>query len=331
MMFHFSNYSEVIFLLKHDEIWLQFNYFQSASTVQFCLKKCYQNLGSGESDRKSYDNCYPFMYYLEQAQAYYSQALCSPFSIKPVLLFYGFVHLIKAGLLTVDPYYPSSTSVLAHGVSTRKRKKRNYQFLYDEVKIQKHGLCTHFMEEMFQMEHMEGEKFNMGQLLALVPELDDLFQFIYRKRNMILFNKMDNDWDIPPELAHAYHMGEERLKQFLDDKHRKAIPWKNCGAGKIVIDGSESDLNPPFRYHQFKGLYGINASIEELSDIPDLLIHYLLLYNLSMIARYETEWWFDLIKTAADHTYPFIHTFLEITEIKSPAMILEFLLEKCRG
>ncbi|WP_144463396.1 YaaC family protein [Siminovitchia fortis] len=324
-MFHFSNYSEVIFLLKHHEIWLQYSYFQSASTVQFYLKKCYFYLDNTEAERKSYDNCYPFMYYLEQAQAYYKQASCSPFSIKPVLLFYGFVHLIKAGLLTVDPYYPSSTSVLAHGVTTRKKKKRNYQFFDDEVKIQKNGLCTHFAEKMFQMEYLEGEKFKMGDLLALVPELDDLYLFVHRKRNIILFNNMNGDWHIPAELAHAYHMSEERLKYFLEEKNGGNIHWK---PSELAIDGDRSNLNPPFRYHLLKKLYGINTSLEQLSCIPDLMIHYLLLYNLSMIARYETEWWFDLIKTAADDTYPFIYTFLEITEIKCPWMIYHFLMEK---
>lgn len=324
-MFHFSNYSEVIFLLRHHDIWLQYNYYQSASTVQFYLKKCYFFLEQGEADRKSYDNCYPFMYYLEQAQTYYNQASISPFNIKPVLLFYGFVHLIKAGLLTVDPYYPSSTSVLAHGVSTRKKKKRNYEFFHDEVKVQKNGLCTHFAQKMLQIEHLEGEKFKMGDLLALTAELDDLFFFINRKRNMLLFNKLNNNWNIPSELAHAYHMNEKRLKHFLEEKHKGTIYWN---PGELSIDGSRTRLAAPFRYHQLKGVYGINASIEGLSNIPDLLIHYLLLYNLSMIARYETEWWFDLIKTAADHTYPFIHTFLEITEIKSPVMILQFLIEK---
>lgn len=325
MMFHFSNYLEVIFLLKHHDIWLQYNYFQSASTVQLYLKKSYFFLGTGEADRKSYDNCYPFMYYLEQAQTYYIQASSSPFNIKPVLLFYGFVHLIKAGLLTVDPYYPASTSVLAHGVSTRKKKKRNYEFFHDEVKIQKNGLCTHFAQKMFQIEHLEGEKFKMGDLLILIPELDDLFFFINRKRNMILFNKWNDDWYIPTELAHAYHMSEERLKNFLEEKHKRTIHWKQ---GELIIDGKRNKLEAPFRYHQLKEVYGINGSLEALCNIPDLLVHYLLLYNLSMIARYETEWWFDLIKTAADHTYPFIHTFLEITEIKSPFMIFQFLMEK---
>ncbi len=54
-----------------------------------------------------------------------------------MLLFYGMSQLFKACLLTIDPNYPESTTVLAHGVTTRKRKKQGYQFLEDEVKVQK--------------------------------------------------------------------------------------------------------------------------------------------------------------------------------------------------
>ncbi|MFD1708115.1 YaaC family protein [Siminovitchia sediminis] len=326
-MFHFSNNLEVFFLFNPHETWLQFNYFQSASTVQLFLKKCYLPLEPEEADRKSYDNCYPFMYYIEQAQSYYQQASKSPFSIKPVLLFYGYVHLIKAGLLTVDPYYPSTTSVLAHGVSTRKKKKRNYEFLQDEVKIQKHGLCTHMADKLFQIRNLEGEKFRMGHLLSLIPELDDLFVFVYQKKNMVFLRQIGSDWHIPEELQRAYHMGADRLKQFLESKHPQPIHWKENESGKTIISGPCADLKPPFRYDSCKRVYGINASIQAISSLPDVIIHYLLLYNLSMIARYETEWWFDLIKTAADNTYPFIHTFLEISERKSPEMILKLLIK----
>ena len=62
--------------------------------------------------------------------------------IQPILLFYGFVHLIKACLLQQDPCYPENTSVFAHGVTTRKRKKQQYEFLKDEVKFQKNGLFS---------------------------------------------------------------------------------------------------------------------------------------------------------------------------------------------
>lgn len=327
-MFNFSNYSEVFCLSAYEKIWMQFNFFQSASTVRSYLKSNYEKMQIEDAERKSYDNCYPFMYYLEQGETYYTQAAQSPFSIRPVLLYYGLIHLLKACLLTVDPNYPGTTSVLAHGVSARKRKKRNYQFLEDEVKIQKNGLCTYFTEQMYQLKHLEGEKFKMEELLAQIPELDDLYLFTSGKSNFVLLGQLpDNIWTIPTELAQNYHITAQRLKQFLENRHPGMIYWleNKDNEAELQIDGNRTDFFPPFRYHILKKRFGLCSSLQTAIHLPDLLIHYLLLFNLSMIARYETEWWMDLIKTASDLDYPFIHAFLHITAEKSPQMILEYL------
>lgn len=98
--------------------------FCSADTAQRLLKKSYQHQNIELAEQKSYNNAYSFIYYIEHGLAYLQQASLTPTSIKPVLLFYGMVQLIKACLLTVDPAYPESTSVLAHGVSTRKEKNK---------------------------------------------------------------------------------------------------------------------------------------------------------------------------------------------------------------
>src|SRR5690606_23446367 len=108
-MFHFSNNLEVLSLYIEGDIWKRFSIFQSAETTQHFLKKCYTTLKIEESEAKSYDNCYAFMYYLEQGEVFYKQAAISPLSVRPILLFYGLIHLIKACLLTVDPLYPNST------------------------------------------------------------------------------------------------------------------------------------------------------------------------------------------------------------------------------
>ena len=103
-----------------------------------------------EAEQKSYENCYPFMYYLEHAKTYYDQAAISPLSIQPILTFYGFAHLIKACLFTKDPNYPENQPYLHTVLHTRKRKKQQYELLKDEVKFQKNGLLTCMAEKMFQ-------------------------------------------------------------------------------------------------------------------------------------------------------------------------------------
>ena len=58
-----------------------------------------------------------------------------------------------------------------------------------------------------------------------------------------------------------------------------------------------------------------------------MLAHYLLLYNLSMISRYETEWWYELLHTYSSKDYPFILRFLEVTAQKIPYLISCYLNE----
>lgn len=326
-MFHFSNYLEVIYLDTIHDSWKRIHFFHSADTTQKFLSKCYTKLKINDAETKSYDNCYPFIYYLEQGEAFYKEASKAPLSIKPIMLYYGLIHLIKACLLTVDPFYPSSTSVLAHGVSTRKRKKRNYKFLDDEIKVQKNGLCSYFSEQLFHVKQLEGEKFKMADLLFLVVELDDIYYFLTNKKNMISLEQTDEKTCIiPKKIEELYFMDSRRLKEYLDHKCEGNILWENNKSSLLSLEKSIT-VPAPFRWHLKKQNLYLPSRIQPFSNLPDLIIHYLLLYNLSMISRYETEWWMELIKTTPNSDFPFITEFLDITEEKSPFLIERFLNE----
>lgn len=312
----------------HDyKHWDSFLYFFSASSSQSFLKKRYQLQQIECAEQKSYENSYPFIYYLEHGQIYYKQAEQAPLMIKPILLFYGLVHLIKACILTVDPNYPETTSVLAHGVSTRKRKKQQYHFFHDEVKIQKSGLFPYMGEKMFHMKHLEGEKTTMKELLSQIPELNYLFIQSEGKQTFLQIKEIDDQYYLPKEILDSYFMTESR---FIEH-------WKNESLSQIEILKID-EQNIPFKvtYSNVNELLPIKVNVEDgklyypktknsLNLFPELLIHYLLLYNLSMIARYETEWWSELIKMMPNQDYPFIQSFLNITSNKGPFLIYQFL------
>ena len=313
--------------------WDSFFYLYSANTVQKLLKKCYQKQNIELAEKKSFENAYPFIYYLEHGQVYYDQAAQSPLMVKPVLLFYGLVHLAKACILTVDPNYPETTSVLAHGVSTRKRKKQQYSFFQDEVKFQRSGLFPYMAEKMFHMKHLEGEKTTMEQLLKQIPELNDLFvltdgtnPFVHIKHDLNLFS-------IPCTLLDNYHMTEDRFIQYLQTKTNSTLLHQTTNHGNMsfTINNIRNFSQIPMKYHFQEQHFYFPTSINALNDYPELLIHYLLLYNLSMIARYETEWWSELIKMMPNQDYPFIQTFLQHTSKKGPFLIYQYLMNRLHG
>lgn len=222
-------------------------FFSSKFTTQF-LQKNYEKLNVQNPKILAFENCYSFISYIEHGNIYFQQAATSPIQTKPLLLFYGLLHLMKACVLKVDPFYPENSAVLSHGVSTRKRKKSGYEFLKDEIKIQKNGFFSHAANQLYQIQISPFEKYSMLQLLDQIKELSSIF------------------------------------KNLSIDVNKKVI-------------------------------------------LPELLTHYLLLYNLSMIVRYESEWWSDLLKNYSHYDFVFISQFLDISLKETQSFVLKFLLE----
>jgi hypothetical protein len=320
------------------DIWRRLTLFHSTNVAQKFLYHCYVKQDRQDAAKKSYANCYPFIYYLEHGQNFYSTAKDAPLSIKPVLLFYGMVQLLKACLLTVDAEYPESTLVLAHGVSTRKRKKQSYEFFEDEVKVQKHGLFTHFAEKMFHVKHLTGEKFQMRILLQRIYELHELFS-VYYKENLslrVIYDHLNQNIMIPAKILDHYHMTPDRFKDYITKElySFNIISIKDESSSshiRVTLDNKQK-LTPlgcePFLYGIYDRAYRFPTNITEIFKSPEIIAHYLLLYNLSMICRYETEWWNELLHSYSSDAYPFIISFLSVTADKVPFLLHYFLLDQ---
>ncbi|WP_412176662.1 YaaC family protein [Bacillus sp. T3] len=320
--------------IKYQDL-SSYSLFFSASFSQSFLKKSYQQQNIDGAEQKSYQNCYPFIYYLEHGKIYYQQAELAPLVIQPILLFYGFVHLIKACILTKDPHYPETTSVLAHGVSSRKRKKQHYRFLEDDVKLQKTGLFPFMSEKLFHMKQLEGDKVIMEELLAHIPELSPLFLKLEGKKTFAKVNFEKNSFYLSNKILDTYHMTENRFQDFLTSKFQ--IPFLiSSETDMIKVDMNiehsiDNGTVVPFQFNIVENHYSFPLLKDKLFHLPEILIHYLLLYNLSMIARYETEWWSELIKMMPNNDYPFVQSFLNVTQKKGPFLIFEFLTNEGRG
>ncbi|UOR10744.1 YaaC family protein [Halobacillus amylolyticus] len=188
--------------------WL--TYLQVTSHTRPFLLKCYDRIDSKKAKEHAYHNAERFIYEVKLGEEYLSAAASTPLSVQPLLYYYGMTHYLKSCLLTVDPGYPATAKVLAHGLSTRKRKKMHYRFLEDDVRIQPNGLFPYAAKHLFH-QTIDQNKLSMDELLRPLLFMEPIYSC----------------------------------------KGKEAFPAK----------------------------------------LPELLAHFAILYNLSMLVRYEGEWW----------------------------------------
>lgn len=308
--------------------WDSLSIFYSASTTQNYLYSYYTKESVTDCKTRSSENAPAFMHYLKSAEMYYRESTRVTFEIQPVLLFYGYIQLIKACLLSLDPFYPSSSSLLAHGVTTRKRKKQQYEFLKDEVKIQRNGLFPYMSTKMFHVKHLEGEKVVIKDLLFCLPELTEQFRYFFRNNSFTLQKQECGNYITDSKCLDEFHMPAERLASYLNTKSISSVSCKENKAQLFLQFSKPLTLNyhQPFHFDYERNQFAlINKQDTMPFTLNEMLIHYLLLYNLSMIARYETEWWMDLNANMPNEDYPFIKRFLNVTRQKGPLLIKEWL------
>ena len=146
--------------------------------------------------------------------------------------FYGLCPTIKSLFIDLDPNYPESTSLLAHGVTTRKRKKQQYEFLKDEVKVQKNGLLPCAAEKLFQIKQLEGEKFTMETLIREIPEMQT--SSLFTKKNFEMLIPNGKGYLLPKSILDDYKMTSSRFLSFIQTKSRQAFTLQEVSDGLLL-------------------------------------------------------------------------------------------------
>ncbi|MGY0694172.1 YaaC family protein [Virgibacillus sp. FSP13] len=308
-------------MLNYDTT-LFYTHLQSQETARQYLQQCYKKLNGVDAEAKSYENCNAFMYYLDHGRQFLSAGVKSPELMQPILLFYGATHLLKACILTKRPNYPESTSILAHGVSTRKRKKKQYTFIRDEVKIQHNGLFSYAAQHVYNIRNFPFEKINMEDLFSLIPEMNDLFLLSGEEKLVAIGNIDSTILHFPLSLLDTFHLTEKAFVKRISN-HLPSIITTKVGSSTIQLQLTKpiEQTTGPFFVELRHGKVYFPKNREHFLAIPEVLVHYLLLYNLSMVSRYETEWWGELLALKAERDYPFIKQFLAITAWKMPMLL----------
>lgn len=312
--------------MSHITSYPIYTHIQSEEHAYTFLKKVYELQGFSDADTLSYQNASSFMYAFSSGLAFFNEGKQSSFLTKPMLLFYGCSHLMKGLLLAIEPTYPTSTKELAHGVSSRKRKKKNYAFLQDDIRTQRHGLFPVAATSLFQQQIQPHQTYSMHHLLALIPEMSVLFSLQDKSYLEHVGYVHEQHVTFSEKLLSEYHVPIKGMLQKIKSYVPPIRHLETTEYGYIIhfLDALKY-LNHPFYMEQATGKLFFPSRRSFFSPLNELLIHYLVLYNLSMITRYEHEWWGETIGAKITVDFPVIKHFLTITTEKVPFLAHTYL------
>ena len=187
-------------------------------------------------------------------------------------------------------------------------------------------------DKLFQIKQLEGEKFTMEALIREIPEIQT--SSLFTRKNFEMLTPVGKGYLLPKSILDYYQMTSNRFLNFIQTKSKQTFTIQETSDGLLLEPGEVLLYNStsPIRYHTELEIFML--SLNKNSNgymLPELISHYLVLYNLSMIARYETEWWSELFKTTPNDDYPTIIQFLQTTKYKTPFLVYNWLIKRKNG
>ncbi|OEH84259.1 hypothetical protein BHU72_10615 [Desulfuribacillus stibiiarsenatis] len=335
----------------YKKMWDYYMYFESEDTVKRFLSDKYSYLDSDTAHSLASQNTPKIIYYIKQARAYYRAAENSNNLVKPLLLYYGMTSLSKALININDPHYPKCTSVLRHGITTRKIKKSHYHFLEDEIKIQREGLFILLNELIGGPLMSSNHKFYVHEMFSLVPEIRDSFERLNRKSKVIpvnitqlYANPTQTPIYISRDILHYIDAEYEGLPEALNKKNKDSnglftlpedinpnnsylkLIWENKNALHVLDE--PLGFNNEYFIEDVNRRIFFRSKIHKDINLPEISVHFILMFILGMLCRYESERWGEIVLSSSTSDMFIINDYLNISMRKYPNLILNQLFDE---
>ncbi|WP_134685318.1 YaaC family protein [Brevibacillus migulae] len=312
------------------DAWEILRFLETEPTAREYLANSYESRGIEHPNRHAFSQCTRFVYTWRQARSYYEAATHADLLIRPLLLFYGCMQMIKGCILAIDPSYPSNSRMLQHGVTTRKMKKSPYRLLDDEVRPQKEGLFAH-AAQLFKLFPLR-ERYKTDHLFASLAEMTPDYERIVGASPWLPITQKEKG-SVLVFPASAQSQGPlaysaDTLCGYLnrlappDSVAFEVLDRDQITGQSFRLQGSLDQLakHSLFSMTRHGDLYFWNGSESDL-PLPKWATHYLLLYLLGILCRYETEWWGELVLSHTLSELILIERFLQLHSEQFPALI----------
>jgi hypothetical protein len=302
------------------EIWSMLGFFESEYNVGTYLTTRFQQIqSSSEFQERLPELKLTIAYTVRTAREYYTAAEGVTDLTRPLLLFYGMSNLAKVLFMCKHGKLSPSRS---HGLTD---VDESLDFAEQLVEINQDGTFPMF-HGCFSKQNLKGISFSLRELLSLVPELKPNFEAIYKqKSNSIrIYNVKFGTRFSDPEFKKYEWLKILKITPDFGDNYRH-FQFFDEGATLFHTANIEKEL------FISAGLSGEEYFVLPLLKkqksviLPELSTHYLIMYLLSILCRYTSKKWLELLMGTKSGEMYIVEKFLEVSFRKFPNLILNQL------
>jgi len=316
----------------YEEMWNYLGYFKS-------YKNCYNYLNNVNNVDFRQKRAYLLKYLISQAHEYFLSYKRVSMLTQPTLLYYGILSLSRFSVL-IKRGHPDSTK--SHGVILTDQVSPD---LFDfKVRITRKGTFSELYKTIYieddyysDFKLIKGTEWSLKELFSMVPEINNLFEETFNAKSLaIKIEKFVNSgYDDCLRVNESFFdkMDEKNIDEFLCNiKHldKYYLPPQHLSNSVKIFYKRPSPDGDIIKTNIMREEYLISG-IQKGTNIiifPEIIVHFLILYILSMLSRYHiNEWGIENFEDKQGYFY-IVQQFLNISERKFPNLILNLISNK---
>jgi hypothetical protein len=278
----------------------------SSSPTQFewqsemMVKNILRKLHPDASSTQLYESAAKVAASARQAAAYEASSNHVALTIQPLLRYYTVLHWMKTLLFVKDLSFPSSSSVLQHGISVRRSKRHPYRWPYETAYVYKDGVLQSVCALACPNIRLPS-RFVVGDLLGTLPHIARHLSSVYERfQHVYIIQSAGNDAPGSEYVARKIASNADLTVDQWRSKYLEVIP--GFARAAETTEALSQDHPPslvrlpaPSHGHPWTVSDGSRRYMLDDSWYPQWICHFVLLYTLSALSRYNPVEWSDVV------------------------------------